>query len=163
MTGNGQAKERFGVDLVIVLDISDSMNKEDSLEKLKKAAEFVIKTLSPTDRVSIVTFSDVATRLCTLRQIKKESQVDILNLINGLVPGDHGANISDGLEVALQVISGRKYTEGRVVGIILMSSGEQNRGGNAAQVKVENVPVYTFGFGTSVKDPLTTPHVCSRL
>ncbi|KAK1371175.1 hypothetical protein POM88_037267 [Heracleum sosnowskyi] len=85
VTGNGQAKERCGLDLVIVLDISDSMKEQD------------------------------------------------------------------------------KTIEGRAVGIILMSSGEQNRGGDAAQVKVENVPVYTFGFGTSVKDPCTLPHVLEAI
>ena len=31
---------------------------------------------------------------------------------------------------------------------MLMSDGQQNHGGNAADVKIGNAPVYTFGFGT---------------
>ena len=30
---------------------------------------------------------------------------------------------------------------------MLMSDGQQNHGRNAADVKISNAPVYTFGFG----------------
>ncbi|KAK1371176.1 hypothetical protein POM88_037268 [Heracleum sosnowskyi] len=160
LTGKGKPRERDGLDLVIVLDISENMNRQDRLEKLKKATEFVIKSLGPVDRVSVVTFSNVANRLCALRQINKESRQDIVDLVNGITSAG-GANISEGLELALQVLSGRKFVEGRSVGIILLSSGEQDEGRNAAEVEMGNVPIYTFGFGTG--NSPTMPHVLDAI
>lgn len=160
VTGKAQAKDRCGLDLVIMLDITAMRNRQDGLQILKKATEFVIKTLSPIDRVSIVTFSRTANRLCALRQINQESREVMLNLVNGITPGDGQASISEGLEMALQVLNGRKFTEGRSVGIILMSNSDQIRGGNATKVEVGSVPVYTFRFSTSDKESPTMPHVC---
>ncbi|KAL8110302.1 hypothetical protein AgCh_026141 [Apium graveolens] len=163
LIGKARAKERCGLDLVIVLDFTSIRNKPDGLRILKKATELVIKTLSPIDRVSIVTLSSTANRMCALRQINQESLEDIINLVNGITPDIGGANISDGLEMALQVLNGRRFTESRSVGIILMSNSDQNRGGNATKVEVGCVPVYTFSFGTSDKKSPTMPHVLEAI
>ncbi|XP_074332822.1 uncharacterized protein LOC141670735 isoform X2 [Apium graveolens] len=150
--GKGKPKERDGLDLVIVLDISENMKRKDRLDKQKKATEFLIKKLGPTDRVSVVTFSGVANRLCALRTLNKESKKDILDLLNGITCAD-GANISQGLKMALQVLNGRKFVQGcRSVGIILISSAEQD-----GSTKIDDISVYTFGFGTG--NSLTMPHV----
>lgn len=151
LTGQGNVNHRPGLDLVTVLDVSGSM-QGDRIEKLKKAMEFVVKKLSPIDRLSIITFSKNANRLCPLRQINESSKVDITKLINNIA-ADGATNITDGLQKALQVLNERKFKDGRSIGIMLMSDGEQNTGGDAAQVKVSNVPVYTFGFGTGGQDP----------
>ena len=47
----------------------------------------------------------------------------------------------------LKVLADRNLSFGRIVGVMLMSDGQQNRGGNAVDVKIGNAPVYTFGFG----------------
>ncbi|KAL8110303.1 hypothetical protein AgCh_026142 [Apium graveolens] len=86
----------------------------------------------------------------------------MFNLV-GITPGDGGANISDGLEMALQVLNGRKFTDGRSVGIILMSNSDQNKGGNATKVEVGRVPVYTFNFSTSYKESPTMPNVLEAI
>ncbi|KAI8016446.1 E3 ubiquitin-protein ligase WAV3 [Camellia lanceoleosa] len=145
LTGAGSGSDRPGVDLVTVLDVSGSMEGE-KLEKMKIAMLFVIQKLSPIDRLSVVTFSEVAHRLCPLRQITETSQDEIENLVKALVP-ENSTNISAGIQMGLKVLNGRKLTIGRVFGIMLMSDGLQNVGGDARQVPVRNVPVYTFGFG----------------
>ncbi|KAK1404089.1 putative Inter-alpha-trypsin inhibitor heavy chain H3 [Heracleum sosnowskyi] len=150
----GQANEedrRRGLDLVTVLDVSGSM-KGDRIEKLKKAMEFVVKKLSPIDRLSIITFSGSANRLCPLRRITENSKTDIINLISKIAAAG-ATNITDGLQKALQVLNDRRFKEGRSIGVMLMSDGEQNAGGDAARVKVSDVPVYTFGFGTGGQNP----------
>ncbi|XP_062114656.1 E3 ubiquitin-protein ligase WAV3-like [Humulus lupulus] len=138
---------RSGVDLVTILDVSGSM-KDDKLKKMKIAMQFIVKKLSPIDRLSIVTFEATSKRLCPLRQMKEETQPQMENIVDALVASG-GTNITDGLQTGLRVISDRTLTTGRVAGIILMSDGEQNVGGDAAQVKIGNVPVYTFGFGAN--------------
>ncbi|GMP50284.1 hypothetical protein CsSME_00016964 [Camellia sinensis var. sinensis] len=145
LTGVGSGNDRSGVDLVMVLDVSDSM-KGEKLEKMKIAMLFMIKKLSPIDRLSVVTFNGGSHRLCPLRQITENSQGEIENLVNALV-ANGGTNIYDGLQTGLKVLNGRRFTSGRAVGIMLMSDGWQTIGGDAARVSIGNVPVCTFGFG----------------
>ncbi|CAD6261421.1 unnamed protein product [Miscanthus lutarioriparius] len=145
LTGGDSTSDRSGLDLVAVLDVSGSMQGE-KIDKMKTAMKFVVKKLSSIDRLSIVTFVDTATRICPLRQVTDATQPELLGLIDALQPGGN-TNISDGLQTGLKVLADRRLSSGRVVGVILMSDGQQNRGGNAADVKIGNVPVYTFGFG----------------
>ncbi|CAL5440766.1 unnamed protein product [Camellia sinensis] len=151
LTGAGSDNDRSGVDLVTVLDVSGSMGGE-KLEKMKIAMLFMIKKLGPIDRLSIVTFNEGSQRLCPLRQITENSQWEIENLVNSLV-ANGGTNISAGLQTGLKVLNDRRLTSGREVGIMLMSDGQQNEGGDAAQVPVGNVPVCTYGFGAD-HDPM---------
>ncbi|KAL5538365.1 hypothetical protein UlMin_046299 [Ulmus minor] len=150
LTGAGYSNIRPGVDLVTVLDVSSSMAGE-KLAKLKIAMQFVIKKLSPIDRLSVVTFATNSTRLCPLRQITETSQAEIEKMVNALV-ADGWTNITAGLETGLKVLNDRNLTTERVVGIMLMSDGDQNTGGDASDVPAGNVPVHTFGFGTD-QDP----------
>lgn len=145
LTGGDSTSDRSGLDLVAVLDVSGSMQGE-KIEKMKTAMKFVVKKLSSIDRLSIVTFLDTANRICPLRQVTEDSQPQLLKLIDALQPGGN-TNISDGLQTGLKVLADRKLSSGRVVGVMLMSDGQQNRGEPAANVKIGNVPVYTFGFG----------------
>ncbi|KQJ98240.1 uncharacterized protein LOC100846008 [Brachypodium distachyon] len=147
LTGGDSTADRSGLDLVAVLDVSGSMQGE-KIDKMKTAMQFVVKKLSPIDRLSIVTFSDAASRLCPLRQITDASKADLQGIVEGLNPGGN-TNITDGLNTGLKVLADRRVSSGRVVGVMLMSDGQQNRGGDAAQVAIAgNVPVYTFGFGS---------------
>lgn len=147
LTGLGKDKERLGLDLVTVLDVSGSM-KGERLDKLKKAMEFIVKKLSPIDRLSIITFGTEAHKVCGLRVVNETSQQEIINLVTQ-IRAEGWTNITAGLQTALKVLDGRTFKDRRSVGIMLMSDGEQNRGGDATQVEVGNVPVYTFGFGTA--------------
>ncbi|KAI8548792.1 hypothetical protein RHMOL_Rhmol07G0301500 [Rhododendron molle] len=144
LTGAGSGNDRRGLDLVMVLDVSGSM-KGDKLEKMKTAVRFVIKKLSPIDRLSVVTFAASSERLCPLRQITEHSQTEIENKVKVLV-ANGGTNIAAGLQTGLQVLNGRKLTGGRAVCIMLMSDGLQTDG-DATKVPVGKVPVHTFGFG----------------
>ncbi|KAL8110312.1 uncharacterized protein LOC141672703 [Apium graveolens] len=149
LTGLGMNKERVGLDLVTVLDVSGSMQNNDRLEKLKKAMEFVIKKLSPIDRLSIVTFGTEAHKLCGLRVVNEKSKAHYIQLVKHDLHIDGWTNIAAGLQMGLKVLAERKYKDGRSVGIMLMSDGEPNLGADPTKVEVGNVPVYTFGFGTA--------------
>lgn len=147
LTGAAASNDRPGVDLVTVLDISGSMQDESKLEKLKVAMRFLIKKLSPIDRLSVVTFNGGTNALCPLRQITEKAQGEIESQVNGLKAGG-STNIAAGLRTGLDVLNGRRLTSGRTVAIMLMTDGQQDPGTDAAGVPVGNVPVYTFGFGS---------------
>ncbi|XP_039840872.1 E3 ubiquitin-protein ligase WAV3-like [Panicum virgatum] len=135
---------REGLDLVAVLDVSGSM-KGDRIESLKKAMTFVIMKLTPVDRLSIVTFSDGATRLSPLRSMTPAAQSDLRALVTGL-QANGGTNIQAGLETGLAVIADRVNTKARTANVFLFSGGQQTSG-DARQVDPGQVAIYTFGLG----------------
>ncbi|RLM99832.1 uncharacterized protein C2845_PM06G11250 [Panicum miliaceum] len=135
---------REGLDLVAVLDVSGTM-AEEKLESMKKAMVFVIMKLTPVDRLSIVTFSDGATRLNPLRSMTTAAQNDLKALVDGL-EARGATNIKAGLEIGLAVLADRVHTKARTANIFLMSDGHQNAG-DARQVNPGQVTIYSFGFG----------------
>ncbi|KAG8057060.1 hypothetical protein GUJ93_ZPchr0002g23037 [Zizania palustris] len=158
LKGVSSAVSRAGLDLIAVLDVSGSM-AGDKLDKVKAALLFVIRKLTDEDRLSIVTFSNRAARLCPLRFVTEAAQADLKALVGGLV-ADGGTNIKAGLETGLAVAAGRRLTAGRAVNILLMSDGQQNDG-DARQVHPGNVPIHTFGFGAD-HDPAVLEAVAKK-
>ncbi|RLN00270.1 uncharacterized protein C2845_PM06G12470 [Panicum miliaceum] len=134
---------REGLDLVAVLDVSGGMIDDEKIESVKKAMLFVIMKLTPVDRLSIVTFSNHATRLTPLRSMTPAAQNDLKALVNSLRAGG-GTNIKAGLDIRLAVIAGRVNTIARTANIFLMSDGKQPSFGGA---RPGQVAIYTFGFG----------------
>ncbi|XP_050215504.1 E3 ubiquitin-protein ligase WAV3-like [Mercurialis annua] len=148
--GGDSTDDRPGLDLVAVLDVSESMDG-DKLEKMKTAILFVIKKLTPIDRLSIVTFSDTASIVSELCPISEKSQKNLEKLVNGLKV-ESGTNILNGLIVGLEVVNKPGRSSDRVAGIMLMSDGEQTAGDAATFTKAV-VPVFTFGLGSN-HDPV---------
>ncbi|RLN27535.1 uncharacterized protein C2845_PM05G06940 [Panicum miliaceum] len=149
-TSSTTVRERL--DLVAVLDVSGSMRDDNKIESLKKAMKFVIMKLTPVDRLSIVTFSDGATRLSPLRSMTPAAQNELTALVDGLKAGGW-TNIQAGLETGLAVIAGRVNTMARTANIFLMSDGKQ-KPGDARQVDPGQVAIYTFGFGSGTDHQL---------
>jgi hypothetical protein len=135
ITGGDYTIDRPGLDLVVVLDVGGSMWGE-KMDQLKTAMVFVLRKLSPIDRLSVVTFSHVARKLCPLRQITEVSWLDLQSLIYKLEPRG-GNNIMDGLLTGLNVLAERKVSDARVSGIMLMSNGHQSEG-DATQVTISD-------------------------
>ncbi|XP_074319493.1 E3 ubiquitin-protein ligase WAVH1-like isoform X2 [Silene latifolia] len=141
LMGFDTGDQRGGVDIVAVLDVSGSMGGK-KLQKLKSSMKFLLKKLDPIDRLSIVTFSSDATRLCPLTGMTKNGQAKIEKLINEL-DARGGTNISSGLQTALSVLAQRRHSDGRTTAIMLMSDGQDR----PSTVDVSSVAVYTFGLG----------------
>lgn len=98
---------RAPLDLVTVLDVSGSMQGQ-KLELLKHAMCFVIDQLGPADRLSVVTFSDTASRLTRLTRMsvagKAAAKVAVASLVHVAA-----TNIADGLRVGAQVLFARRH------------------------------------------------------
>uniref|UniRef100_A0A0E0FBP4 VWFA domain-containing protein n=2 Tax=Oryza TaxID=4527 RepID=A0A0E0FBP4_9ORYZ len=160
LTGADSTVNRPGLDLVAVLDVSGSMKEHGKLEKMKTALLFVVKKLSDVDRLSIVTFSDGPDKVCPLRFVTESSMDGFKVLVDGL--SAHGwTNIRGGLEMGIQVVAGRRLSAGRVAAMMLMSDGVQNRGGDAREVNLGSLPVYTFGFGAD-HDPTVLNAIATK-
>ncbi|KAF8644994.1 hypothetical protein HU200_066264 [Digitaria exilis] len=159
---------REGLDLVAVLDVSGRVYGK-KMEYMKEAMMLVIRKLTPVDRLSIVTFSDVATRLCPLRCMTDAAQDDLVALVTGL-QANGGPNIMAGLETGLRVIADRVNTKARIATVFLLSDGHQTSG-DARQVDPGQVVIHTFGLGRGTdhrlmidiaeKSPFGTGTYCS--
>jgi Mg-chelatase subunit ChlD len=146
------SSERSGLDLVAVLDVSGSM-EGDKLNKLKRAMNFVIGKLGPMDRLSIISFSTKAEKLCPLRVMSEAAKEKLKDDIveKRLTAGGY-TNMRDGLLTGLRVLAERRDRGGgRVSSIVFMSDGveypEPPLDGGATGVDVGHVAVFTFGFG----------------
>jgi hypothetical protein len=139
---------REGLDLVAVLDVSGRMNT---------ALKFVIKKLTPTDRLCIVTFADGATRHCPLRSMTAAAQRELRAIVDDAVEQTGGgSNIKAGMDTALAVLSSRNHTKGRTANVFLLSNGVQSTGGDARLVDVSSVAVFTFGIGRDTDNVVRT-------
>ncbi|CAN6282842.1 unnamed protein product [Urochloa humidicola] len=147
---------RAPLDLVTVLDVSGSM-EGGKLRLLKQAMRFVIDNLGPNDRLSVVSFSDLASREIRLTRMSDAGKASAKRAVDSLVAGGC-TDIGKGLRVASEILAARCYRNA-VASVILLSDGQDNRSrvgtnyGNhvplSFTVSVDRPgPVHTFGFGT---------------
>ncbi|KAF8403077.1 hypothetical protein HHK36_011171 [Tetracentron sinense] len=155
---------RAPVDLVTVLDVSGSM-AGTKLALLKRAMGFVIQSLGPSDRLSVIAFSSTARRLFSLRRMSDTGRQQALQAVNSLV-SNGGTNIAEGLRKGAKVMEDRKE-KNPVGSIILLSDGQDTysvNGPGGAHRRPDyqsllpfsirgsgstglNIPVHAFGFG----------------
>ncbi|KAI3937856.1 hypothetical protein MKW92_034477 [Papaver armeniacum] len=145
---NSDITSRAPIDLVTVLDISGSMDGA-KIQLLKQAMEFVIDNLGPSDRLSVVCFSDDARRLFPLLLMTDSGKKRALQAVNSLVAGGM-TNIVEGLKIGTKVIEDRRH-KNAVNSIMLLSDGQDTCTGtgiiNLKKVSKLQIPVHTFGFG----------------
>ena len=82
---------RTSVDLVCVIDNSGSMNGQ-KIQLVRETMKFLVETLTPSDRLSIILFNSYAKRLCPLKCVTPENAVNLVNIINDIHSGG-GTNI----------------------------------------------------------------------
>ncbi|KAH9626367.1 hypothetical protein KSS87_015358, partial [Heliosperma pusillum] len=157
---------RAPVDLVAVLDISGSMGR-DKITLLKQAMGFVVDTLGPTDRLSVIVFSTSARRLTHLRRMTDLGRADTMREVNAL-RANGATNIIAALKLAVQVLEQRTH-KNPVASIILLTDGQDNQNDHGGRfldslarlppciranvpdqdsTDVVSVPVHAFGFGS---------------
>lgn len=146
-----QTKE--GVNVVLVLDVSGSMQAEDyppnRLESAKKSAEILLKSLQPKDNAGIVTFETGATTAAYLSPYKDK----VIDKLRDIMPREGKTAIGDGLSLGIDMATSVPNKQ-KVV--ILLSDGVNNAGvitpGEAvAFAKSNDIQVYTIGLGSENK------------
>ena len=168
ITASETAEARVPLDLVAVLDVSESMEMnrshghghrhrhntisttsgESKLETLKKAMQFVIEKLGPEDRLSVITFNSTTHKLFPLRLLNETSRAEIIEKILE-IKAIGQTDTAAGLEEGLKVLVDRRFSENRTAAIMLMTDGERTHGTRDPVLldHIEQFPVHTFAFG----------------
>ena len=146
-----QTKE--GVNVVLVMDVSGSMQAQDytpsRLEAAKSSAEILINSLKSEDYVGIVTFESGATTAAYLSPDKEK----VIEKLRNIAPKEGSTAIGDGLSLGIDMASS---IPNKKKVIILLSDGVNNAGyispDEAIQyAKANNIQVYTIGIGSNSK------------
>lgn len=160
VSDNVSVTKRAPIDLVCVLDVSGSM-AGDNIRLVKESMKFVVNQLGDEDRLGIVTFGsrvDLVSELLNMTPVNKSTTLDTITKI-----GTHGCtNLSGGLFKGLSLLLERATTN-PVSTVILFTDGDANEGiidadklvcginSYKKQGNMENVSIFSFGFGTSHK------------
>mmetsp|Transcript_26800 Transcript_26800/g.70366 ORF Transcript_26800/g.70366 Transcript_26800/m.70366 type:complete len:214 (+) Transcript_26800:467-1108(+) len=146
---SGTQERKGGVDLIAVLDVSGSMDG-DKISHLRQTLLAALDLLGPADRLSLIKFNSEAQRLTPLTCISDAGRAAAQSAIISLTAGG-GTSIATGLELAVNVLAGRRQRN-PVCGIILLTDGQD--GGPpgpllalAAQARAAGANVSCFGYG----------------
>jgi Ca-activated chloride channel family protein len=145
------AAQRRPADLIFVIDVSGSMDRENRLGLVKQSLRVLVDELREGDRVGIVVYGSEAR--IVLEPVSIEHRTDILAAIDGLAP-DGSTNAEAGLRLAYG-IARRGYDPQAINRLILCSDGVANVGETGADEILESVRreadrgimLTTIGFG----------------
>ncbi|MEW5722092.1 MAG: VWA domain-containing protein [Thermodesulfobacteriota bacterium] len=149
------------VDLVIVLDRSGSMEGE-KIGAAKRAVLGLLDSLSPRDRLALVSYSDDVVRHTGLLAMTEENRRRLAAVVAGLRAGGN-TNLGAGLSEGFEVLASAERT-GNVSRIILVSDGLANQGVTspedlgrmAASAAARDFTVSTVGVGLDFNEYLMT-------
>ena len=155
-----------GSDILFVLDVSNSMEVEDTVPSRLKKAKHVIRTLVDRlhgDRVGVVAFAASSFVACPLTN-DLDYVLNMVEILNPSMVVNQGTDIGIGLETAAKAIQrgaedGTKKVENlpSSQAIILISDGEdweQEALEGAKLVKTAGVRFYVLGVGTEKGGPI---------
>ena len=143
-------QEKVGVNVVLVIDDSGSMQASDyqptRLEAAKNAADLLIKNLEPTDNAGVVIFESGATTAAYLSPDKDR----VRQKLAAITPKPGQTAIGDGLTLAIDMA---KSIPNKKSIVILLSDGVNNTGmvtvdEAVAAAKNANIQVFTVGLGS---------------
>ncbi len=156
--GTKQEKvKRQGIDVIIALDVSNSMLSEDDVKisRLARSKNFIsnfIEQLS-NDRLGMIVFAGRAYLQMPLTVDYSAARMYLKATNTGMIP-TQGTNIAEAVNHARQsFVQG----EDKHKALIIISDGEDNEGGTdeaiAAAVK-EGIKIYTIGVGSEKGSPI---------
>ncbi len=148
--------KREGIDIIIAIDVSNSMLAEDMkpsrISKARQEVRGIIDRLKG-DRIGLVAFAGEAFVQCPLTLDYSAAQIflDIIDV--GLVP-KQGTAIGDAIRVADGAFE-KQEKKHKV--LLLLTDGEDHNSdplGAADEAREEGVKIYTIGIGSSAGEPI---------
>jgi len=158
-----EAITRKGIDLVIVLDTSKSMDAEDApptrLQRGIRAARSLLDALEG-DRVALVTFAGKAAIACPLT-LDHEAVKLVLDTTDTESVSVPGTALSDAVETAIRALGPPPAAGGEAKGraVVVISDGEDHEGGLEGAIralKQAGVAASAIGVGTEQGAPIPT-------
>jgi Ca-activated chloride channel family protein len=150
--------ERRGVDIVIALDVSDSMLVEDAgrdlsrLERAKREIHDLLQRMSG-DRVAIVAFAGVAFVQCPMTLDYGAAELFLDSLDSEAIPVQ-GTDLAQALETSLAAFRGGAAGSKAV---LLITDGEDHSGRAvevAKRMAAEGVRIFAIGIGSEEGAPI---------
>jgi len=147
---------RRGVEVIVALDLSESMLAEDlkpnRLRRARHEISGIIDRLQG-DRVGLVAFAGAAFVQCPLTLDYSAARMFLRYMGPGLIP-EPGTNIADALRVATKAFPGEE--EG-FRALILITDGEDHEGSieeAAREAKKAGVRIFAVGIGSDTGEPI---------
>jgi len=148
--------KREGIDLVIALDISRSMNaqdvKPDRMERAKQLASRLIDKLE-SDRIALVVFAGNAYVQMPLTIDHSAAKI-FLSTVSTDMAGTQGTALGEAIEVGQSLFSEKSKA---AKAILLISDGEDHEGKAIEQAEdalKAGTLIYTIGVGTEQGSPI---------
>lgn len=134
----------------LVLDTSGSM-EGDRIAAVKRTLTVMIQRLQDGDKISVVGFSDVATRLFMSHTLDATNRAESIKTVERL-DADGGTNMEAGIVALGEMFQG---DSDKPNALVLLTDGQVNQGivttaGLASILRsyLPSVPVYTLGYGS---------------
>ncbi|KAJ3296081.1 hypothetical protein HK104_001977 [Borealophlyctis nickersoniae] len=148
---NVTANVDVSVDLVVLVDVSGSMMGE-KLENVKTTLRYILDSLDEKDRISLVQFSNFATKLTGLRRPTIGNKAALGPVISAMQP-IAGTAIYQGLVEAVKVLTDRTSSN-QCAAVLLLSDGgesyhvpDQTYQTLLASARDQRISLYAFGYG----------------
>jgi len=124
---NPQDYERPPTDFIAVIDVSGSMYSDNKLEYVRQGLHMMIDSLAATDRLAMVSYSDLAYEAQPLMYLDSAENRSTMHAnVNRLVAGG-STNIYDALWLGFD-LAAMSATEGRYARVIFLSDGQPTAG-----------------------------------
>jgi Ca-activated chloride channel homolog len=163
--GTRQEKvKREGIDVIIALDVSNSMMSEDvKPDRLGRAKNFIsnfIDKLS-NDRLGMIVFAGNAYLQMPLTVDYSAAKMYLRSVNSGMVP-TQGTNFAEAIDLARE-----GFVKGETThkALIIITDGEDNEGGvdeKIAEAAKEGIKVFTIGVGSANGSPIPTDNDFKR-
>ena len=148
--------ERRGLDIVIALDVSQSMLATDvrpnRLERAKREISGIFDRLKG-DRIGLVIFAGDAFVQCPLTLDAAAARL-LLDAVDARSAGRPGTAIDEAIRVAVDMYEGE---EKKYKALILVTDGESHEGDPLAEAKIaaeKGIRIYAVGIGTPAGEPI---------
>lgn len=148
--------KREGLDVIIALDVSNSMLARDfkpnRLEKARQEIRSIIDRLAG-DRVGLVAFAGEAYVQCPLTLDYSAAQM-LLSVMDTRSVSIQGTSISEAIRTAAGAFE-QKEKKHKV--LLLLTDGEDHEGGSeeaAKEARKQGIRIYTVGIGSPAGEPI---------
>ncbi len=153
----GTRSERLpggGVDVVVLLDVSRSMDARDlppsRLHRARRAAREVLAELRPGDRVALAAFADRGVLLTPLSQ-DLAAVAELVGAVDADLMRDRGSDLDAGVVAALRPFASDEDAP-RARAVLVLGDGERSpgapRGAGAAEAIRARARVVSVAFGS---------------
>lgn len=156
--GTRQEKvKRKGIDVMIALDVSNSMMSEDvKPNRLLRAKNFVSNFIDElkNDRLGMIVFAGKAYQQMPLTVDYSAANMYLKSINTNLAP-TQGTDIAEAINLAVEAFP--KEDEGKSKALIIITDGEDNEGGTEeaiAEAVKSGVKIFTLGVGTDNGGPI---------